>query len=159
MTGHLKAPGSHPFLAWFLLIILSLVWGSSFILIKKGLMSFSPTEVGTLRIFSAGLFLLPLAFSHLKSINTRSEWLVIFIVGLCGSLIPALLFAKDPNAVEQFCDRHSECAYTADDPADRGFIFQEAGYEKEWPWADCRISGNCGAHHRQRGRRPGKNKP
>ena len=94
MTGHLKAPGSHPFLAWFLLIILSLVWGSSFVLIKKGLMSFNPKEVGTLRIFSAGLFLLPLAFSHLKSINTRSEWLVIFIVGLCGSLIPALLFAK-----------------------------------------------------------------
>ena len=94
MIRHLKASGNHPFLAWFLLIILSLVWGSSFILIKKGLVSFSAAEVGALRIFSAGLFLLPLAINKLRSVNTRSEWLIIFIVGLCGSLIPALLFAK-----------------------------------------------------------------
>lgn len=58
MTGHSKAAGSHPLLAWFLSIILSLVWGSSFILIKKGLMSFNATEVGTLRIFSAGIFII-----------------------------------------------------------------------------------------------------
>lgn len=94
MIRHLKASGNDPFLAWFLLIILSLVWGSSFILIKKGLVSFSAAEVGALRIFSAGLFLLPLAINKLRSVNTRLEWLIIFIVGLCGSLIPALLFAK-----------------------------------------------------------------
>ena len=94
MTGQFKASGNHPFLSWFLLIVLSLVWGSSFILIKKGLVSFNATEVGNLRIFSAGIFLLPLALINLKSVRSRSEWLVIFIVGLCGSLIPAILFAK-----------------------------------------------------------------
>ena len=94
MTGSSKAVTQYPFFAWFLLIILALVWGSSFILIKKGLVSFDAIEVGTLRIFSAGVFLLPLALKELKSINTSTEWLVIFVVGFCGSLIPSLLFAK-----------------------------------------------------------------
>ena len=91
---HVKASDRHLLLAWFLLIILSLIWGSSFILIKKGLVSFNAGEVGNLRIFSAGIFLLPLAVANLKSVNTRSEWLVIFVVGLFGSLVPALLYAK-----------------------------------------------------------------
>ena len=94
MIGHAKQSSSHPFLSWFLLITLALIWGSSFILIKKGLVSFSAMEVGALRIFSAGLFLLPLAVSKLKTIKSPGEWLVVFIVGLCGSLIPAFLFAK-----------------------------------------------------------------
>ena len=94
MTGSARQPSDRPFLSWFLLIIIALIWGSSFILIKKGLVSFGAMEVGALRIFSAGLFLLPLAISKLKTIKSRTEWLVIFIVGLCGSLIPAFLFAK-----------------------------------------------------------------
>ncbi len=40
-------------LAWGLLLILSLVWGSSFILIKKGLIAFDAGQVGSLRIIAA----------------------------------------------------------------------------------------------------------
>ncbi|MDN5214814.1 DMT family transporter [Fulvivirgaceae bacterium BMA12] len=94
MIGPDRQSSSGPFLSWFLLIIVALIWGSSFILIKKGLISFNAMEVGALRIFSAGLFLLPLAISKLKTIKSRTEWLVVFIVGLCGSLIPAFLFAQ-----------------------------------------------------------------
>jgi len=79
-------------LAWVLLIVLAMIWGSSFILIKRGLVVLSAGEVGSLRILSASLFLFPFAFFRLKRIKNK-EWKYLFSVGLSGSLIPAFLFA------------------------------------------------------------------
>ncbi|MGY6742313.1 MAG: DMT family transporter [Cecembia sp.] len=79
--------------AWGFLIILALIWGSSFILIKRGLVVFSPGEVGAFRIVAAGMFLLPLSLPRLKNLNRRQVKNLI-IVGLVGSFIPAFLFAK-----------------------------------------------------------------
>ena len=83
---------SSDFLAWSLLIILSLIWGSSFILMKKGLLAFDPGEVAALRILSASFFLLPIAIKNLKEIKSRKHWFYLFISGFLGSLIPAFLF-------------------------------------------------------------------
>lgn len=80
------------FLAWFLLIILALIWGSSFILIKKGLIALSAGQVGSLRILSASIFLLPVAISRLNKIP-KSSVLFLISVGLFGSLFPSFLFA------------------------------------------------------------------
>ncbi|MFA0961525.1 DMT family transporter [Roseivirga sp. BDSF3-8] len=80
-------------LAWFLLIFLALIWGSSFILIKKGLQIYSPGEVGALRIFSAAIFLMPLALKPLRNLSGR-EFFLLFVAGLVGSFFPAFLFAK-----------------------------------------------------------------
>lgn len=80
------------FLPWFLLVLLSLIWGSSFILIKKGLVVYSAGEVGALRIVSASLFLFPLAITRLKSLNRR-QWVLLTVTGLLGSFLPAFLFA------------------------------------------------------------------
>jgi len=85
--------------AWLLLILLSIVWGSSFILIKRslespeGLAVFSPFQVGFGRIFFAGLVLFPI---FLKAIKKASKAQVIwaFVVGLVGNSIPAILFAR-----------------------------------------------------------------
>jgi len=79
--------------AWGFLIILALIWGSSFILIKRGLVVFSPGEVGAFRIVAAGLFLLPLSLPRLKNLNRRQVQNLI-VVGFVGSFIPAFLFAK-----------------------------------------------------------------
>lgn len=79
-------------LPWLLLLGLSLVWGSSFILIKKGLVVFSAGEVGAIRIMVASLFLLPMALPHLKGLNAR-QWKLLFITGLLGNFFPAFLFA------------------------------------------------------------------
>ncbi|HUN04863.1 MAG TPA: DMT family transporter [Niabella sp.] len=49
---------------WILLIVLTLIWGSSFILIKKGLEHFDPYQVGALRVLIAGVLLTPLATIH-----------------------------------------------------------------------------------------------
>jgi drug/metabolite transporter (DMT)-like permease len=83
---------STPFLAWSLLIVLSIIWGSSFILIKKGLAAFDPAEIAALRIFSASLFLLPIASRNFRQIKTRKQWIFLFTSGFLGSLIPAFLF-------------------------------------------------------------------
>ena len=53
------------FLPWILLLAISLIWGSSFILIKKGLQVFSAGELGALRISMAFLSLTPIAITHI----------------------------------------------------------------------------------------------
>jgi len=78
---------------WGLLLLLSLIWGSSFILIKRGLEVFSAGEVGAYRIVAAATFLLPLSIPRLKNLD-KSQIKNLIIVGMVGSFIPAFLFAK-----------------------------------------------------------------
>lgn len=80
-------------LAWALLVLLAIIWGNSFILIKKGLLAYSAGEVGALRIIFAGLALLPIALKHVWSMSARNRSLLL-VIGLVGSFIPAFLFAK-----------------------------------------------------------------
>ncbi|PIB37025.1 hypothetical protein BFP72_17255 [Reichenbachiella sp. 5M10] len=86
-------------LSWILLGLISLIWGSSFILIKKGLLFFTPSEVGTLRIFMASLALLPFGIQAIRRVPRRKRT-YIFIVGLVGSYIPAMLFALAQTRVD-----------------------------------------------------------
>jgi drug/metabolite transporter (DMT)-like permease len=78
--------------AIFLLIILTLIWGTSFILIKQGLKVFAPNEVGALRVTAAGLFLLPFAFVRIKELTKDNYW-KLFLSGMMGIFIPSFLFA------------------------------------------------------------------
>lgn len=78
---------------WGILIVLALIWGSSFILIKRGLEIFSPGEVGAYRIVAAATFLLPLSLPRIKNLNSK-QIQNLLLVGLVGSFIPAFLFAK-----------------------------------------------------------------
>lgn len=79
-------------LSWILLVLIALIWGSSFILIKKGLAVYGPGEVGALRILSACLFLVPLSIPKIRKLKFQ-EMKLLFIIGLVGSFIPAFLFA------------------------------------------------------------------
>jgi len=78
---------------WGFLIVLALIWGSSFILIKRGLEIFSPGEVGAYRIVAAATFLLPLSLPRIKNLSS-AQIQNLLLVGLVGSFIPAFLFAK-----------------------------------------------------------------
>lgn len=75
-----------------LLTALSIIWGSSFILIKEGLTSFPPVQVGTIRIMFAFLVMLPIALKYIKTIY-RFRWKKILALGLIANFIPAILFA------------------------------------------------------------------
>jgi drug/metabolite transporter (DMT)-like permease len=79
-------------LKWFFLIILSLIWGSSFILIKKGLIGLNPYQLGSLRIIFAAVFLLAIGFKTLPKIP-QGQWKFIALTSLFGTFIPAYLFA------------------------------------------------------------------
>ncbi|WP_027376924.1 DMT family transporter [Kaistella palustris] len=76
---------------WVLLVVLSVIWGSSFILIKKSLEHFNPYEVGALRVLIAGILLLPLAIVNIRKFPKRHlKWLIIAAV--TGNFIPMFLF-------------------------------------------------------------------
>jgi len=76
---------------WVLLIALSIIWGSSFILIKKSLEHFNPYEVGALRVLISGIVLMPYAISKIKKFPKKHTiWLII--AALTGSFIPMFLF-------------------------------------------------------------------
>jgi drug/metabolite transporter (DMT)-like permease len=85
--------GKNTLKSWLLLFLLALIWGSSFILIKRGLIVFSPGEVGAYRIVSAALVLLPLSLTRVKALSAKQVKNLV-VAGFVGSFFPAFLFAK-----------------------------------------------------------------
>ncbi|MFM7814769.1 MAG: DMT family transporter [Flavobacteriales bacterium] len=86
-------------------IALSLIWGSSFILMKKGLRNhageamFSPGQVAACRMGISALFFLPFSIPALRKVR-RSDLPYLAVVGLIGSAIPAFLFASAQTQVD-----------------------------------------------------------
>lgn len=85
--------------AWLLIIILSFIWGSSYILMKRGLTGFSAIEVGSARMFFAFIVVTPLAIRTYKEIPIKKKPLVFFL-GLIGNFIPAFLFSLAQTQLE-----------------------------------------------------------
>ncbi len=77
---------------WFYLFILSLIWGSSFILIKRGLVGLNPFQLGSLRILFAALFLIIIGFKSILKIPLQ-QWKYLAITAFFGTFCPAYLFA------------------------------------------------------------------
>ena len=77
---------------WLYLFLLSLIWGSSYILIKRGLVGLSPIELGSARIVISTLFLLILGFKSLKGLS-RYQWKWLVITGFLGTFFPSFFFA------------------------------------------------------------------
>lgn len=76
---------------WILLILLTIIWGSSFILIKKSLEHFTPYQVGGLRVLISGILLAPIAISNRNKFPQKKlKWIVI--AALSGNFIPMFLF-------------------------------------------------------------------
>jgi drug/metabolite transporter (DMT)-like permease len=79
-------------LKWVYLVILSIVWGSSFILIKKGLVGLSAIEVGSFRIIFATVFLILIGFKSIMKIKKR-QWKWMVASGFLGNFFPVYLFS------------------------------------------------------------------
>lgn len=82
----------HKKLRWVFLFVLAIIWGSSFILMKKALVGLTPMQVGALRILITAIFLLLIGFNRLFRINRR-HWYYLTLNGLAGTFFPAFLFA------------------------------------------------------------------
>jgi len=86
-------------LKWVYLMTLALVWGSSFILIKKGLVGLSALQVGSLRIIFAAIFLLLIGFKSLPKIP-KGKWKYIAMTSMFGTFVPAFLFALAQTEID-----------------------------------------------------------
>ncbi|WP_334056121.1 DMT family transporter [Polaribacter sp. P097] len=84
---------------WLYLLLLSFVWGSSFILMKKALIDLTPVQVGALRMLIAGVVLLAFGFKSLKQIK-RKHYKYIFYTALLGTFFPVFLFAFAVNGID-----------------------------------------------------------
>jgi drug/metabolite transporter (DMT)-like permease len=87
---------------WFqltILMILAFVWGSSFILMKIGMKSFSSYQAAALRIFMASLVLLPIAIKQIKKLQ-RTDIKSLLIVGFIGSFFPAFMFMESETRID-----------------------------------------------------------
>ena len=78
-------------IAWALLILLAIIWGSSPILIKKALIKLDPFEIGALRLTLASFVLFPFLAKNLKEIR-KKDYLILFISGIVGNVLPYFLY-------------------------------------------------------------------
>lgn len=76
---------------WFLLIVLAFTWGSSFIMIKKSLLEFSPYEIGSLRVLISGIILSFIGIPVIRKMSKKSIFYVA-LAGLFGNFLPLYLF-------------------------------------------------------------------
>ncbi len=78
--------------SWGIFILLCIIWGSSFILMKASKEELNWAQIASLRIFSAGVVMLPFALFYFSKIPMNKMPLVI-LSAICGNLLPAYLFA------------------------------------------------------------------
>ena len=77
---------------WGTLIILSIIWGSSYILIKKGLTGLTPIQLGSLRVIVTTMLIAPIGYQKIKKIpKEKLKW--VMFSAFIGSFLPAYLFA------------------------------------------------------------------
>ncbi|MBE9512212.1 MAG: DMT family transporter [Bacteroidetes bacterium] len=84
---------------WIVFLGLSLIWGSSFILMKKGLDAFTSNQVAAFRIFISYLAFLPITIKHFNKIK-KENIISLLIVGFIGNAIPAMLFTKAQTRID-----------------------------------------------------------
>lgn len=78
-------------LSWLLFVVLAVIWGSSFILMKKSAEQLTGTQIGGVRIFSAAAVFLPFALLYVRKIP-RNKLALVAVTGMLGNLFPAFLF-------------------------------------------------------------------
>lgn len=84
---------------WVYLVLLSIIWGSSYILIKRGLVGLTPIQLGSVRIIFSTIFLFIMGYKSLKGLS-KNEWKWLIITGFLGTFFPSFFFAFS----QQFID-------------------------------------------------------
>jgi drug/metabolite transporter (DMT)-like permease len=84
----------HGFADWGLLLALTVLWGSAFLLTKVAVGTFPPDLVVAGRLAIASLLLVPLALVFARRLPMSSRlWLFLVLIGLFGSALPFSLIS------------------------------------------------------------------
>jgi drug/metabolite transporter (DMT)-like permease len=78
-------------LSFLLISVLAVIWGSSFILMKRGLVVYTPVQIGCIRMAAAFLAMMPFVFVSFKKVK-RNDWKFLAAAGILGNGIPSMLF-------------------------------------------------------------------
>jgi len=95
----MKVDFSNKLLQWATLLVLALIWGSSFILMKRGLRAFDPEEVAAYRIFLVFAILIPFGWKDWRLL-IGSKALPFLAVGFFGSILPYFLFVQAQTQID-----------------------------------------------------------
>ena len=82
-----------------ILCVLGIIWGSSFILMKKALTTYSPIEITLYRIFIVFLVFFPLGIKSFFKIKRKTGF-VLLLSAIIGSVIPYFLFIKAQTKID-----------------------------------------------------------
>jgi drug/metabolite transporter (DMT)-like permease len=98
-----QSPAGNGRLVWGMLIILALIWGSSFILMKRGLFHegrpvLNGWQMASARLLIAWLALVPWALRYFREL--KRHWLPLLGTGLLGNGIPAFLYAMAQTRID-----------------------------------------------------------
>ncbi len=91
---------TYPLSAWLILIVLALTWGSSFILMKRGLLVFNGIQLGALRISIAAICASYFGIRALRKIKSWQQLWPVMLIGVTGNFLPAFLFATAQTKLE-----------------------------------------------------------
>ncbi len=78
---------------WIMLITLAFMWGSSFILMKRGLESYTNNQVAALRMLIASILFIPFIIRQIKFLS-KNNIIYLIIIGFIGNFFPAFLYTK-----------------------------------------------------------------
>ena len=84
---------------WIYLFLLSGIWGSSYILIKKGLVGLSPIQLACFRIVITSFILVFFGLRHVKNLS-RNQWKWLSVTGFFGTFFPTFLFAYSETKID-----------------------------------------------------------
>ena len=84
---------------WIYLFLLSGIWGSSYILIKKGLVGLSPIQLSCFRIVITSFILVLFGLRHVKNLS-KNQWKWLFVTGFFGTFFPTFLFAYSETKID-----------------------------------------------------------
>jgi drug/metabolite transporter (DMT)-like permease len=84
---------------WVFLLLLSFIWGSSFILIKKGLLGLTPLHLGSFRLVLSALIIFAFGYKSLNGLK-KPQWKWLALSGFLGSFFPSFLFAYAETEVD-----------------------------------------------------------
>lgn len=84
---------------WIIFVLLSFIWGSSFILMKEGMEQLSAYQVAAVRMVAAGIVMLPWAIRQMRQIP-RNKISYAVLSGVLGSFFPAFLFCLAETRID-----------------------------------------------------------